>query len=212
MTYPYSEDELLPISALSHLKYCERRCALIHIEQVWSENRLTAEGQLLHEKVHEREDESRGDLRIARGLRLRSLALGLYGVADVVEFHKQPDGSWQAFPVEYKRGKPKPNICDEVQLCAQAMCLGEMLNTQVSCGAVFYGLPRRRMDVEITPSLREQTESAAKRLHELIRSGVTPTAEYEKKCRSCSLFDLCMPKRIGGGKRNVDAYLKEMIA
>lgn len=208
----YSEDELLPLSGLQHLLFCERQCALIHIEQVWDENRLTAEGRLLHEKVHEREDETRNDVKIARGLRLRSLALGLYGMADVVEFHKQPDGSWQAFPVEYKRGKPKPNICDEVQLCAQAMCLEEMLNARVSSGAIFYGLPRRRMDVEITLSLREQTESAAKRLHELVKSGVTPPAEYEKKCRSCSLFDLCMPKRIGDGKRSVDAYLKEMVA
>ena len=121
----FSEDELLPLSALQHLLFCERQCALIHIEQAWAENRLTVEGKNLHAKVHEADDESRGDLRIVRGLRLRSLRLGLVGQADVVEFHKQGD-AWLPFPVEYKRGKPKPEPCDEVQLCAQAICLEEM--------------------------------------------------------------------------------------
>jgi CRISPR-associated exonuclease Cas4 len=189
----FSEDQLLPLSALQHLLFCERQCALIHIEQAWAENRLTVEGKNLHAKVHEADDESRGDLRLVRGLRLRSLRLGLVGQADVVEFHKQGDG-WTPFPVEYKRGRPKPDACDEVQLCAQAICLEEMTTASIPEGAIFYGQPRRRHAVLLDNHLRAQTESAAQRLHELIGRGETPPAVYEKKCESCSLLNVCMPK------------------
>jgi len=121
----YLEDDLIQLSALQHYAFCPRQCALIHVEQVWSENLLTAEGRIMHEHVHEEGDESRGDIRIERGVSLRSLQLGLIGKADVIEYHRQPDGSWQAFPVEYKRGKPKPDDSDKIQLCAQAICLEE---------------------------------------------------------------------------------------
>jgi len=139
----YTEDDLIPISALQHFVFCERQCALIHIEQAWTENRLTAEGRLLHERVHDQGGESRAGVRIERGLPLRSLRLGLVGVADVVEFHPLSEGGWRPFPVEYKRGKPKRNACDEIQVCAQALCLEEMLGVRIPAGALFYGKTHR---------------------------------------------------------------------
>lgn len=202
----FSEDELLPLSALQHLLFCERQCALIHIEQAWAENRLTVEGKNLHAKVHEADDESRGDLRIVRGLRLRSLRLGLVGQADVVEFHKQGN-AWVPFPVEYKRGKPKPEPCDEVQLCAQAICLEEMTGQSILEGAIFYGQPRRRHPVSFDGVLRAETETTAKRLRELIGRGKTPPAINEKKCESCSLLDICMPKTLARTKSAIE-YLR----
>lgn len=205
----YSEDELLPLSALQHLLFCERQCALIHIEQAWEENRLTAEGRVLHERVHAADDESRGDVRIARGLRLRSLRLGLIGQADVVEFHRRGD-AWLPFPVEYKRGKPKTGIFDTVQLCAQALCLEEMKSVVITAGALFYGTTRRRLDVVFDQLLRDQTATAADRLHRLIEHGLTPSATYEKKCDSCSLFSLCLPRSVGQNKSAM-AYLNRMI-
>ena len=205
----YSEDELLPLSALQHLLFCERQCALIHIEQAWEENRLTAEGRVLHERVHEADDESRGNVRIARGLRLRSLRLGLSGQADVVEFHHHGD-AWLPFPVEYKRGKPKTGSFDTVQLCAQALCLEEMKSVAIEAGALFYGTTHRRLDVVFDQPLRNQTAAAADRLHRLIERGLTPPATYEKKCDSCSLFSLCLPKSAGQNK-SATAYLNRMI-
>lgn len=207
----YPEDQLIPISALQHVLFCERQCALIYLEQIWDENRLTAEGRILHERVHSGEDESRGDVRIARGLRLRSLKLGVTGQADVVEFHRQPDGTWKPFPVEYKRGRPKPDICDEVQLCAQAMCLEEMLSVFVEEGAIFYGQPRRRHPVVFTDRLRQETEAAAQRVRELLQQGITPPAVYERKCKNCSLVEKCMPKTVGRGK-SVSRYLGSILA
>ena len=141
----YTEDDLLPLSGLQHLLFCERQCALIHIEQVWAENVLTAEGRIMHERVHEEGKESRGDVRIEFGMPLRSLRLGLIAKADVVEFHRDreyPDDLWRPFPVEYKRGKPKKGNFDKVQLCGQAMCLEEMLDVEIPAGALFYGKTR----------------------------------------------------------------------
>jgi len=214
----YCEDELLPISALQHLSFCERQWALIHLEQVWSENVFTAEGRNLHEKTHEADSENRPGLRIVRGLRLRSLRLGLVGQADVVEFHAHDagialegaDGLWRPFPVEYKRGRAKPDNCDRVQLCAQALCLEEMLETEIGAGAIFYGRPRRREAVELTPELRRETESLALRLHELDRAGKTPKAKYSKKCRSCSLLAACMPK-VTSINKDIEHYLAKAL-
>lgn len=205
----YSEDDLIPISALQHVVFCERQCALIHVEQVWDENRFTAEGRIMHERVHERDRESRGDIRIERGVPLRSLKLGLIGKADVVEFHRTDEGKWQPFPVEYKRGKPKADGCDKVQICAQALCLEEMLDVKVSSGALFYGKTRHRLDVTFDHALREETEKAAKRAREMIRNGVTPKANYTKKCKSCSLKVHCMPKL--PKKQSVKTYLAKMV-
>lgn len=204
------DEELIPISALTHYAYCPRRCALVHIEQIWTENKFTAEGRIMHEHVHEEGNESRGDVRIERGTALRSLNLGIIGKADVVEYHRQPDGSWQAFPVEYKRGKPKPDHCDKIQLCAQAMCLEEMLDTHIPAGALFYGKTRRRLDVEFDEALRQETRDAARLTYELIASKKTPGPVYEKRCKSCSLIAECLPKTVQK-KRSVESYLKRIL-
>lgn len=211
----YSEDELVPLSALQHLIFCERQCALIHIEQVWADNSLTVEGSLLHERADSAAVESRAGVRIARGLALRSLRLGLSGKADVVEFHGIGDdqhgttlpgfsGHWSPFPVEYKRGKPKRDESDRVQLCAQALCLEEMLGVPVPAGALFYGRTRRRFDVVFDTGLRARTETACARLHELLLSGRTPVVVREPKCARCSLLDICKPDAPG---RSARAYL-----
>jgi len=205
----YEEDDLIMISALQHYVFCPRQCALIHIEQVWSESGLTAEGRIMHEKVHEEGNESRGPVRIARGVPLKSVRLGLVGVADVVEFHKAGKGIWQPFPVEYKRGKPKPDHCDAVQLCAQAMCLEEMLSVSVPEGALFYGRTRRRTDIIFNDALRHETEETAGKARSLIMAGVTPPPFYTKRCESCSLIGNCMPKKIGK-RLSVKRYLERM--
>lgn len=216
----FSEDELLPISALQHLVFCDRQWALIHLEQLWSENRLTAEGRILHDRAHTGDSESRGDLRIARGLRIHSLRLGLSGVADVVEFRRTSsrqgitlegaEGFWEPFPIEYKRGRPKSNQCDEIQLCAQALCLEEVLGTTIQAGALFYGKQRRRHEVFFNSFLRDRTERLAARLHELTDAHRTPPAVYAKKCDHCSLMDDCLP-RIMTGKKNVHRYVSSTL-
>lgn len=206
----YDEDDLLPLSALQHLLFCERQCALMHIEQVWDENRLTMEGRILHERVHESGDESRGNVRIVRGLRLRSRQLGLSGMADVVEFHRAEDGAWIPFPVEYKRGKPKADPCDAVQLCAQAICLEEMLSVAVPAGALFYGATRRREDVAFDAELRRLTEETARRLHSFLEARVTPPPVLLPRCDNCSLKELCLPK--GVGARSVARYIQRILA
>jgi len=193
----YSEDDLLALSALQHLLYCERQCALIHIEQVWAENRFTAEGSILHERADRGGTGARGKARVEYGLAIRSLRLGLIGKADVVEFHRTADGQWQPFPVEYKRGRAKKDDCDRVQLCAQALCLEEMLAVKVPAGALFYGKTRRRQEVDFTLGLRRETEETAARLHALIASGLTPLPEFGPKCRHCSLAAVCLPEKIG---------------
>ncbi len=206
---PYTEDDLLPLSALQHLLFCERQCALIHIEQVWVENLFTAQGRILHERVDNTGHESRRDLRLEFGVPLRSLELGIIGKADMVEFHRQPDGGWLPFPVEYKRGKPKKGNWDRVQLCAQALCLEEMLTVDIFHGALFYGKIRRRLDVVFDRNLREETTSTASRLHNLVAGGITPPAVYGKKCDACSLLEICLPK-VATGKKTVAAYLRSM--
>jgi CRISPR-associated exonuclease Cas4 len=206
----YSEDDFIMISALQHYSFCERQCALIHVEQLWEENRATAEGRIMHEHVHEQERESRGKIRVEHGLPLRSLRLGLIGKADVVEFHRADKDSWQPFPVEYKRGKPKPDHCDLIQLCAQAICLEEMLAASVPSGAIFYGRTRRRLDVSFDDALRKETEDTAGRAHQLIASGKTPPPVYEKRCESCSLIAECLPRTIQK-RRSVKTYLTRIL-
>ena len=215
----FTEDELLPLSALQHLLFCERQCALIHIEQAWTENRFTAEGRIMHERVDAGGRESRGDVRIAFGLALRSLRLGLSGKADVVEFHREPAAAgtaktgsvcWRPFPVEHKRGRPKKADWDKVQLCAQAMCLEEMLGADVPRGALFYGKTRRRLDVVFDAGLIQHTEETARRLHELIDRGVTPPPVYTAVCEGCSFLESCLPETLEGCK-SVSKYLKEVI-
>jgi len=198
--------DLVPLSALQHLLYCERQCALIHVERVWVENRYTAEGRLLHERSDAGGTESRGEVRIARGLGLRNARLGLVGRADVVELHRVADegsaagaelpgveGRWRPVPVEYKRGRPKDRRCDEVQLCAQALCLEEMLGVEISEGALFYGKTRRRARVVFDEALREETERAAARVREIVEAGEVPPPVADERCTRCSLVEICLP-------------------
>ncbi|MGE4290683.1 MAG: CRISPR-associated protein Cas4 [Desulfovibrio sp.] len=207
----YAEDDLLPLSALQHLLYCPRQCALIHLERLWVENEFTAQGRVLHSRAHEGEDEWRGAVRLCRGMALRSLDLGLIGVADVVEFRPTEDGGPpRPYPVEYKRGRPKQADHDRVQLCAQALCLEEMLALDIPEGALFYGKSRRREVVPLDAALRATTREAAARLHALIRHGATPPAEPGEQCRACSLEPLCLPRLAKRG-RDVAAYLKRMV-
>jgi len=203
--------DLLPISALQHLLFCERQCALIHIEQVWAENRFTAEGKVLHERAHGGVDERRPGVQITRGLPVVSTHLGLSGECDVVEFYKEPPSAGAVVPVEYKRGKPKDHRADEVQLCAQALCLEEMLGCPVPTGALYYGERRRRTDVLFDEALRALTRDTAARLHALIDARLTPPGIREKKCESCSLISHCMPA-IFTAPRNVGDWFAQQLS
>lgn len=214
----FTEDDLLAVSGLQHLAFCQRQWALIYLEGIWRENQLTAEGKALHERVDERHAESRPGVFSSSGLDIRSLRLGLSGRADMVEFHRLPEsaakgivlpgrpGRWVPYPIEYKRGKPKLDACDLVQLCAQALCLEEMLGTDVPEGALFYFQVRRRSTVLFDSTLRAQTEDAAAGIRRLYRQRLTPPPVYERKCRGCSLIDLCMPRKLAG-RFPVAAYL-----
>jgi CRISPR-associated exonuclease Cas4 len=200
------EWELIAVSALNQYAYCPRRCALIFIEQLWDENIFTAEGKIMHEKADSNKHESRGNIRIDYSVPLRSLRLGLVGKADVVEFHRMDDRTWQPFPVEYKRGKPKTGNCDRVQLCAQAICLEEMLDVTITEGALFYGQTRRRDDVVFDEKLRIETADITRKVREMLATGITPKPEYSKKCEQCSLLELCMPKTCSKTK-SASSYL-----
>ncbi|MDY0223062.1 MAG: CRISPR-associated protein Cas4 [Desulfobacterium sp.] len=208
----YLEKDYLSLSALQHILFCKRQCALIHIEQMWVENRYTAEGRVMHERVDRGDQIDRGRVRIEYSLPLKSRLLGVSGKADAVEFHRQDSANekWMPFPVEYKRGKPKKNLSDKVQLCAQALCLEEMLDAKIEAGAIFYGKTRRRLDVLFDDDLREKTIKTARDLHEMISSGITPPPKYAKKCDTCSFISLCLPKAIEK-KRMVSSWLKRMI-
>lgn len=187
----YAESDFIAVSALQHWLFCPRQCALIHLEQVWAENRFTAEGKVLHERAHEGETESRPGVRITRTLPIRSTRLGLSGQCDIVEFHK----NGAIIPVEYKRGKPKSHRADEVQLCAQAICLEEMLSTSITHGYLFYGKRKRRTKVDFDLDLRNLVESLALEIHQLYQHRRTPAAIYEdRKCKACSLIHLCQPR------------------
>lgn len=205
----YTESDLIQLSALQHFVFCPRQCALIHIEQVWIENQFTAEGKIMHENADSQKNEFRDGVKIERGMPLRSLTLGLSGKADVVEFYKSGN-TLVPFPVEYKRGKPKTDNSDKVQLCAQALCLEEMLNLEIPRGALFYGKTRRRLDVEFDEALRGETRDIAKRLHAFVEKAITPKADYSDKCKACSLLDICMPKMMSR-KGSVKEYLAEGI-
>lgn len=190
---PDAGDDLVPLSALQHYLFCPRQCALIHVEQMWAEDAATAEGRLLHERVDGGGGETRPGLRVERGVALRSDALGVSGRADAVEFHGRPP---VPFPVEYKRGKPKPHRADEVQLCAQAICLEEMFGCPVPAGALFYGTTRRRTAVVFDAPLRTLTANVAAAVRATILAGQTPPPVLMPGCRRCSLQDACQPARL----------------
>lgn len=189
-----ADSDPISLSALQHFLFCPRQCALIHVERLWAENQLTAEGRILHEAADVPGTGSRRDLRIARAMPIASRVLGIAGIADVVELRR--DGErWQPYPVEYKRGRPKAHRADEVQLCAQALCLEEMFRTGVPEGALFYGKTRRRTVVRFDEELWALTCDVAARTRQMIAAGQTPSPVWEKRrCGSCSLYDLCRPK------------------
>ena len=205
-----NEDEFIPISALQHYLYCPRQCALIHVEQLWAESRHTAEGRVLHERADKPQGERRRGVRTVTAMPLANAAWGLTGIADVVEFHQGPDGDW-AFPVEYKRGRPKAHRADEVQLCAQALCLEAMLGQVIAEGALFYGETRRRTVVLFDDELRQLTLDTINATRALLTSEKTPNAQYSTKlCDACSLLDLCQPKLLNRSS-SVDAWLAKQL-
>lgn len=219
----YSEDDLLPVSALSHLVFCERRAALVILEGLWEDNVFTAEGTLLHEQTHRDWGESRRAWRLVKGLWICSYRLGLYGRADVIEFATVDDDGddfpasnaakspWQPLLIEYKRGRLRRETSFEIQLCAQAMCLEEMLGNRLETGMIYYGKTRRRLEVRLDNDLREKTVGAALRLHQLVASRETPRAVYRRKCHYCSLIDVCLPTAMSP-KKSVRRYLREATA
>lgn len=213
-----SDSLQIPISALQQWMYCPRRCGLIHVERVWSENRFTAEGRVGHQTVHREHGETRRGLRREFGVWIRSDRLGLTGQADVVEFTKNEAGQRVALPIEHKRFALPLRISDRVQLAAQAMCLEEMLGTPVPVGALFCGKTRRRLEVAIDAELRAVVENAAREVREALSSGVTPRVTYaSRKCDSCSMWTQCAPKACSlphsGRQFRMDAseYLRLML-
>jgi CRISPR-associated exonuclease Cas4 len=209
MSFP--EADLVPLSALQHYLFCPRQCALIHVEQIWEESGLTAEGRLLHERVDEGGMERRRDVKRVFGLPIRCLRLGLVGKADVVEFHRQADGRWMPYPVEHKRGRKKEEDWDRVQLCAQALCLEEMLGVSVPEGALFYGKEQRREVVALGDALRREAEEVAAAVHRMLANGRTPPPQYAPKCDSCSLLKVCLPRGVGGRGNRVARYLANCL-
>lgn len=199
-------EKLIPLSALQHYAFCPRQCALIHNEQVWAENWLTAQGQVLHQRVDRGEPETRKGVRFERGVQVSAETLGLIGKLDLVEV-EIATGAMK--PVEYKRGKPKTDNWDKVQLTAQAFCLEEMTGKPVTAGALWYWQIRRREEVAITHQLRTETRDIVNLVRKLLTGGQTPKAKYEKKCRSCSLMDLCNPQILGNDRS--DSYVSRLF-
>lgn len=223
----YSDDDLLMLSGIQHIAFCERQWALIHIEQQWAENMRTVEGNHMHERVDDPfASEARGSVITLRSVSMVSYRLGLYGVADVVEFIRSENsggiamegyqGKWKPVPVEYKRGKPKPDERDEVQLCAQAICLEEMYTEkrgselEINKGFLFYGETRHRHEVIFNKELRDNVETYTQRMHSLFEVGKTPLAVYKTHCKACSLVEICNPKAFDR-PRKVNDYLKNVL-
>lgn len=213
----YTDEELLALSGIQHFCFCRRQWALIHIERQWEENHRTAEGRLIHNRV---DDpflvESRGEVVISRAFPLVSYTLGLYGVADVIEYIRSNngvslrghEGFWVMRPVEYKRGKPKIDERDEVQLCAQAICLEEMFGIRVHRGDFYYNEIRRRVPLQFSNELRGRVHVLAEEMHELFLGGITPPADTSRRCRYCSLQNVCMPK-LTKKKTSVQRYIRK---
>lgn len=204
------DDDLIPLSALQHYLYCPRQCALIHIEQLWAENRHTAEGRVLHERADQPQTEQRHGVRTATAMPLVNRTLGIVGIADVVEFRQAGDREC-IHPVEYKRGRPKKHRADEVQLCAQGLCLEAMFGQPVSQGALFYGVTRRRKVVPFDEALRALTLDVIQATRALLESQRTPSAEYQpRRCDACSLIELCQPHLLGR-KSTVNEWLAKQL-
>ena len=204
------EPDLIPLSALQHYLYCPRQCALIHLEQLWVESRHTAEGRLMHAKTDVPRSERRKGVRTVTALPLVEATLGIVGVADVVEFHEWDAGE-RPFPVEYKRGRPKAHRADEVQLCAQALCLETMLGSSIPEGALYYGEARRRTPVMFDEELRDLTRATIVGVRTMLDSGRTPSARYTPKlCDRCSLIDSCGPRLLNRRHSVQDWFLQQL--
>lgn len=215
----YTDDELLLLSGIQHFCFCKRQWALIHIEQQWQDNLRTQEGHFVHERVDDPFlNESRGDVVVSRAFPLVSYTLGLTGIADVIEYVRSDkgitvpgfEGRWTMRPIEYKRGKPKIDERDEVQLCAQVICLEEMFGVRIDEGDFYYNEIRRRQHIAITDALRNLVRSLADDMHTVFRNGITPSAEVGKHCKLCSLVDICVP-RLTKKKVSVENYLRNYI-
>lgn len=215
----YAEEDYLMLSGIQHFAFCRRQWAVIHIEQQWAENYRTTAGELMHKKAYDEGSfEKRGDLLTVRGLRISSRELGVSGQCDVVEFRRDEsgidlfgyEGKWRPVPVEYKRGAPKENNADELQLCAQAVCLEEMFRTDIPEGYLYYGESRRRSLVEFSPALRDELRRITAEMHELFRRGYTPKVKPSKKCKACSLEELCVPKlqRVAGVREYIQKEIR----
>lgn len=219
MTTEYSPEEMLPLSGIQHFLFCRRQWALIHVERQWQENALTAEGRILH---HQADDpfftEKRKGVIVARSVPVASPSLGLSGVCDVVEFTQSPlgvrlpgtEGTFLPAPVEYKRGRQKQEPSDEAQLCAQAICLEEMLAVSIPTGYLYYGQTRRRVAVELSRALRELLYKAAGEMHAYFQRGYTPRVKPFKGCRSCSLADVCLPS-LQDRQTAASAYIRQQV-
>ncbi len=214
----YSEEDYLMLSGIQHFSFCRRQWALIHIEQQWEENYRTTAGMLMHKNAHDGSRfEKRGDLMIARGLQICSRELGAVGQCDVVEFHScsngiklnKYDGKWIPVPVEYKHGEPKERNEDILQLCAQAMCLEEMLLVEIEKGYLFYGGTKHRLEVLFSQELREEVIRTFMEMHQMYKRGFTPKVKTSKKCRACSLSELCIPML--NKKQDVHSYIASVI-
>lgn len=219
MIAEYTADELLPLSGLQHFLFCRRQWALIHVERQWQENALTADGRIMHKRVDDPFfTETRKGIILARAVPVASYQLGLSGVCDVVEFTEAADGIrlpgraglFQPAPVEYKRGKPKLEASDESQLCAQAMCLEEMLAATIPIGYLYYGQTRHRLAVPLTPALRDLVRQTVQEMHGYFKRGYTPRVKPFKGCRSCSLADVCLPD-LQGTAVPVSKYIQQQI-
>ncbi len=214
----YREEEYLLLSGLQHFAFCRRQWALIHIEQQWAENYRTADGRIMHDRAHDGSfREKRHDVIITRAMKVSSAELGISGECDIVEFHQSEngvpihgmDGYYQVIPVEYKRGKPKENDCDAVQLCAQAMCLEEMLCCEIKQAYLYYGETHRRQAIELNTALREQTKEMIAEMHDMFRRQHTPKVKRTKACNACSLKDICLP--VLEKKRSAADYLVQTL-
>lgn len=214
----YGEDEFLPLSGIQHFAFCRRQWALIHIEQQWADNALTVKGNNMHRKAHDTfGNETRKDIVISRGMPVHSRTLGISGICDIVEFHKSKsgtficslNGTYDVLPVEYKRGRPKNHDADILQVVAQAMCLEEMLCTEIPKASLYYGETHHRMEIFITREIRNKVMEMCAEMHEYFARAHTPKCKAIAKCKSCSLIEICNPDICS--QASVSAYIEKML-
>lgn len=214
----YKEEDYLMISGIQHFSFCRRQWALIHVEQLWSENVRTVEGNIMHERAHDGKlVEKRNNIIVARGMNIFSKTMGVSGCCDVVEFHKEGngiqlhgyEGEYGVYPIEYKKGKAKENDADILQLTAQALCLEEMLSCNITEGALYYGETKRRLKIQFTEERREKVKAIFLEMHQYFERRYTPKVKFSKSCNACSLKELCIP--ILGKQRSIEKYIEKYL-